>query len=66
MNWIDAYYKQLNGATVLDAGTVNFEGQRLPVLSVRLRNKKIVHLAIYADPEGNGPGHIEGLPRPKI
>ena len=56
------YYAQLDRAQILRTWTQDFEGQELPVMEIRLANGATFTVGVYADPEGNGPGHIEGLP----
>jgi hypothetical protein len=50
-------YRSLVGATVL---AFRWDGE-FPVFTVRLTNGERREISIQQDPEGNGPGFIEGL-----
>jgi hypothetical protein len=64
----DRYYRQLEGATVVQfVGVVPDELEEwiaFPTLVVRLKDGSICELEISQDPEGNGGGFIFGLPHP--
>jgi hypothetical protein len=64
----DRYYRQLEGATVVQfVGVVPDELEEwiaFPTLVVRLKDGSICELEISQDPEGNGGGFIFGLPTP--
>jgi hypothetical protein len=65
----DKYYRQLEGATVVQfVGVVPDENEEyiaFPTLVVRLKDGSICELEISQDPEGNGGGFIFGLPMPE-
>jgi hypothetical protein len=65
----DKYYRQLEGATVVQfVGVVPDELEEwiaFPTLVVRLKDGSICELQISQDPEGNGGGFIFGLPTPE-
>jgi hypothetical protein len=50
-------YRRLVGATVL---AFRWDGE-FPAFTVRLTNGERREISIQQDPEGNGPGFIEGL-----
>jgi hypothetical protein len=64
----DKYYRQLEGATVVQfVGVIPDEDEpyiAFPTLVVRLKDGSICELEISQDPEGNGGGFIFGLPHP--
>lgn len=64
----DKYYRQLEGATVVQfVGVIPDELEpyiAFPTLVVRLKDGSICELEISQDPEGNGGGFIFGLPSP--
>jgi len=64
----DKYYRQLEGATVVQfVGVIPNEDEpyiAFPTLVVRLKDGSICELEISQDPEGNGGGFIFGLPHP--
>ena len=64
----DKYYRQLEGATVVQfVGVIPDEDEpyiAFPTLVVRLKDGSICELEISQDPEGNGGGFIFGLPSP--
>ena len=55
------YYEKLVGRTVLRIQWEDLEGQALPVLVLNgvSRDRQPAHAVVLADPEGNGPGHLE-------
>lgn len=55
------YYSQLNGAHI-ESTTIDEDGW--PVLRVRLANGDRLDVGVSRDPEGNGPGFLDGLPTP--
>lgn len=65
----DKYYRQLEGATVVQfVGVIPDENEEyiaFPTLVVRLKDGSICELEISQDPEGNGGGFIFGLPMPE-
>ena len=61
--------KPLTGATILRISVLEDRGpfglEHWPRLYVRTPEGEEFTLEIGADPEGNGPGHIFGLPQPE-
>ena len=55
------HYAKLIGRTVLRIQWEEFEGQALPVLLLNGegRDRQPAHAVVLADPEGNGPGHLD-------
>ena len=67
------YLQPLIGCTITGVAVEVREGQCWPVIMARKpadkKNKmpaQLYELAILRDPEGNGPGHIDGLPYPTL
>ena len=55
----EAYYRQLEGKTIKQAG-LDDGGYPYFILSDGTQ------CSLLSDEEGNGPGHLDGLPRPKV
>ena len=55
------HYAKLVGRTITAVIWEELEGQPLPVLLLagRDRDGNAATLAVLADPEGNGPGHLD-------
>jgi hypothetical protein len=55
------HYERLVGRQIVDVLWDDFEGQPLPVLvlSGNDRDGQAAVVSVLADPEGNGPGHLE-------
>ena len=55
------HYERLVGRQIIDILWDDFEGQPLPVLvlSGNDRDGQAAVVNVLADPEGNGPGHLE-------
>ena len=55
------HYERLIGRQIVDVLWDDFEGQALPllVLSGNDRDGQAAVVTVLADPEGNGPGHLE-------
>ena len=55
------HYAKLMGRTIVSIQWEELEGQALPVLllSGEARDAQPAHAVVLADPEGNGPGHLE-------
>jgi len=64
------HYGKLVGRTVLRVQWEDLEAQALPILllSGEGRDGQPAHLVVLADPEGNGPGHLNPnlLDRPRV
>jgi hypothetical protein len=63
VDWLARYYAPLRGARIDDLYLG--EDDLTPVLRVRLTDGTQLEVGILCDPEGNGPGFIDNLPRPK-
>ena len=59
---MEAYYRQLESATILEVGMRGSGPDATPVLKVRLRSGDPLELQVWQDAEGSGPGFISGLP----
>ena len=69
MQFERAYYGQLKGMTITNAGLTPKGTPYFTVAESILPNgnpKGVSTIFVQCDPEGNGPGHLEGLPRPKV
>jgi hypothetical protein len=55
------HYAKLMGRTIVGIQWDELEGQPLPalLLSGQGRDGQRAHAVVMADPEGNGPGHLE-------
>jgi len=55
------HYAKLMGRTIVGIQWEELEGQALPVLllSGEARDCQPAHAVVLADPEGNGPGHLD-------
>jgi hypothetical protein len=55
------HYARLVGRQITGVQWEELEGQALPVLlfSDEGRDRQPAHAVVLADPEGNGPGHLE-------
>lgn len=66
--WSD-YYEQLLGAVIIQTKVFEVDDygcpEFFPSFLVKLRTGKTVQLDLLMDPEGNGPGFLEGLPNVK-
>jgi hypothetical protein len=66
--WND-YYKQLLGAVIKDVKVFENDDmgykEYFPCFLVKLMNGQTVQVDLLMDPEGNGPGFLEGLPSVK-
>lgn len=63
--WLEKYLKPLVGATIVEAGAAvsdDFGVQVWPRIVVQTKDGKRIELTVQQDPEGNGPGFVEGLP----
>ena len=51
----------LVGRTIIGIQWEEIEGQAVPVLLLRCeaRDRQPAHAVVLADPEGNGPGHLD-------
>lgn len=69
LNFWQDYYEQLRGAVIMDVGIDEVDDygcpEYYPCFIVKLKNGKQIQIDILMDPEGNGPGFIEGLPHVK-
>lgn len=64
--WYSRHYGQLAGATIIQTIIEIDEefGDLWPVFKIKLADGRELEIQIQADPEGNGPGFISGLPMP--
>ena len=55
------HYAKLVGRTIIGIQWEGLEGQALPVLLLNGegRDRQPAHAVVLADPEGNGPGHLD-------
>ena len=55
------HYAKLVGRKITSIAWENFEGQALPVLVLSGRDREgfMATVRVMADPEGNGPGHLD-------
>lgn len=66
-SFYEAYYGQLVGCTVVQAKMEadDDEGQLWPTLTMRKPGGEQFVVELSQDPEGNGPGFMFGLDRPR-
>lgn len=64
-SWLQDYYAQLKGARVQGVELEQYEGKLYPVLEMVLEDSTVVTVEVSRDEEGNGPGFLHGLPRPR-
>lgn len=62
VDWLLAYLKPLEGATILRSLARLEDGEVWPTLLVRTTEGQILRLEVSRDEEGNGPGFLFGLP----
>jgi hypothetical protein len=55
------HYAKLMGRTIIGIQWEQLESQALPVLllSGEAQDRQPAHAVVLADPEGNGPGHLD-------
>lgn len=64
LDWWTKHYRQLEGATIYIVEVVDEGGRHpTPVLGLKMRDGTELMVTVLCDPEGNGAGFIEGLPR---
>jgi hypothetical protein len=64
-DWNKKYYAPLEGAKIEGVEIENDGEYDWPVLKVLTKDGDLIECTIMRDPEGNGPGWIDGLPYPK-
>lgn len=60
--YFSRHYQPLVGARIRSVELINNGGDIYPVLVAELKDGRVARLTITADPEGNGPGYIDGVP----